>query len=37
MSRELGLDVPDLEKLDARKLWSDFRSLQKLGFASFSY
>ena len=24
MSRDLGLDVPDLEKLYARKLWADF-------------
>ena len=26
MSRDLGRDVPDLEKLYARKLWADFRS-----------
>ena len=24
MSRDLGRDVPDLEKLYARKLWADF-------------
>ena len=24
MSRDLGRHVPDLEKLDARKLWADF-------------
>ena len=24
MSRDLGRDVPDLEKLHARKLWADF-------------
>ena len=24
MSRDLGRDVPDLENLDARKLWADF-------------
>ena len=24
MSRHLGRDVPDLEKLYARKLWADF-------------
>ena len=29
MSRNLGRDVPDLEKLYARELWSDFRSLKK--------
>ena len=27
MSRDLGRDVPDLEKLYARKLWADFRAL----------
>ena len=30
MSRDLGRDVPDLEKLYARKLWADF-SYPKLG------
>ena len=24
MSRDLGRDVPDLEKLHARRLWADF-------------
>ena len=24
MSRDLGRDIPDLEKLYARKLWADF-------------
>ena len=28
MSRDLGRDIPDLEKLSARKLWADF-SLHK--------
>ena len=28
MSRDLGRDVPDLEKLYARKLWADFRPLR---------
>ena len=28
MSRDLGRDVPDLEKLYARKLWADFRTLK---------
>ena len=27
MSRDLGRDVSDLEKLYARKLWADFRTL----------
>ena len=27
MSRDLGRDVPDLEKLHARKLWADFSYL----------
>ena len=30
MSRDLGQDVPDLEKCYASKLWADFRSLHKL-------
>ena len=30
MSRDLGRDVPDLEKLYARKLWADF-SYPKFG------
>ena len=29
MSRNLGRDVPDLEKLDARKLWAEFLFLRK--------
>ena len=33
MSRDLGRDVPDLEKLYARKLWADFRSLSKIFLA----
>ena len=28
MSRDLGRDVPDLEKLYARKLWADFSYIQ---------
>ena len=28
MSWNLGRDVPDFEKLYARKLWADFRTLQ---------
>ena len=30
MSRDLGRDVPDLEKLYARKLWADFSSPNNL-------
>ena len=34
MSRDLGQDVPDLEKLYARKLWElIFRSLRKRRFS----
>ena len=33
MSRDLGRDVPDLEKLYARKLWADF-SYPKSGVAT---
>ena len=29
MSRDLGRDVPDLEKLYARKLWVDFSFLNQ--------
>ena len=36
MSRDLGRDVPDLEKLYARKLWADFShpSLRGVEFVS---
>ena len=39
MSWDLGRDVPDLEKLYARKLWADFRTLLKgfLNSALFAY
>ena len=30
MSRDLGRDVPDLEKLYARKLWADFSYPKKI-------
>ena len=33
MSRDLGRDVPDLEKLYARKLWADF-SYRNIRFLS---
>ena len=32
MSRDLGRDVPDLEKLYARKLWADFSYPSELFF-----
>ena len=32
MSRDLGRDVPDLEKLYARKLWADFSYPKKGAF-----
>ena len=36
MSRDLGRDVPDLEKLYARKLWADF-SYPTVGTATLTY
>ena len=33
MSRDLGRDVPDLEKLYAGKLWADFSYPNFLNFA----
>ena len=35
MSRDLGRDVPDLEKLYARKLWADY-SYPNLGIGNFT-
>ena len=35
MSRDLGRDVPDLEKLYARKLWADFLYPRSLSFTGF--
>ena len=35
MSRDLGRDVPDLEKLYARKLRADFRTLKLFCFENY--
>ena len=37
MSRDLGRDVPDLEKLYARKLWADFSYPKTGGGAYFAF